>query len=326
MFETIFVQPIFNILLFFYNLVGDFGIAIILFVILIKLLTYKLTKTQYNQTRLMRKIQPELAQIRKKYADNKQKQYLMQMALQKKNGIKASHSFLSLLIQLPIIIAMFQVIQMLAQNNGVVEKFAYGFIKNLSHIQAIIADSSSFKPTLFGVIDLSKTAFSMQGFNSIILLVILVAMAVSQYFMTKMMQPSPVDQDGKKRRMKDVFREASEGKEPDQAEISQIMSGSMAKFFPIMLFLTFGAVYGAVSFYYLISNLVMIGQYKIFERNDLPETKTVEESEIQERLKRAEKAQLLNEQMQKRFSHKKSKDTVEITDSGQRITRIKAKK
>ena len=69
--DIIIVRPIVNLLFMIYNLVGDFGLAIIIFTVLVKLLTIPLTKKQLHQTRLMRKIQPELAKIRKNCNGNK---------------------------------------------------------------------------------------------------------------------------------------------------------------------------------------------------------------------------------------------------------------
>ena len=63
--DTIIVRPITNVLFLIYNLVGDFGLAIILFVIIVKLCMWPLVKRQLHQTKLMRQLQPELAQIKK---------------------------------------------------------------------------------------------------------------------------------------------------------------------------------------------------------------------------------------------------------------------
>ena len=63
--DMIVVRPIVNILFVIFNLVHDFGLAIIIFTILVKLLMMPLTKRQLNQTKLIRKIQPELTQIKK---------------------------------------------------------------------------------------------------------------------------------------------------------------------------------------------------------------------------------------------------------------------
>lgn len=326
MFDKIIVQPIFNLLLIFYNLVGDFGIAIILFVIVVKMVIYPVTKMQYDQTRRMRKVQGELARIRKKYADNKQQQYLMTLAVYKKNGIKTSRSMLSLLIQFPILIAMYRVIHMIVQSTEPIKSFAYGFVKNLSRINNIIAGHEQFKPLLFGQIDLSQVPFSAKGLDSLVLIGILLALAYSQYRTTQKLQSIPTDKSGKKRRLRDVFSEAADGKEPDQTEMNQIVSGSMSKVMPVMLFFMFGAVYGAVSFYYLISNLVTMGQYSYLDKKELSETKTTGEKEIDKRLRQAETAQIVNEQHQKKQVKKNSDRRTKSSNSEQRITRIKAKK
>ena len=328
MFDKLLVEPIFNLLLVFYNLVGDFGIAILLFVIVTKIILFPVTKMQYKQMRLMRQIQPELAKIRKKYPDKTQ-QYLVTMALYKKNGIKASRSMLSLIIQLPIIIVMYRVIYMIVQSTEPITKYGYDFVKNMTTIKDIIAGNIEFKPTLFGVVDLAQSPFRSSGLTGIILLVILISMAYSQYKITQITNPVPTDNNGKKRRMRDIFQEASDGKEPDQAEMNQIVTSSMSKFMPIMMFVSFGLFYGALSFYYLISNLLIIAQYKYMDRDVLPDVEAVKDGEISERLRKAETAQLINQQHQKKINKAKLKfkpESVETNQSGQRITRIKAKK
>ena len=84
MFEIIdflIVRPIVNILFVIYNFVGDFGVAIILFTILVKFLTWPPMKKQLHQTKLMRQIQPELTEIRKRCNGNKQMESLQMMDL-----------------------------------------------------------------------------------------------------------------------------------------------------------------------------------------------------------------------------------------------------
>ena len=86
--DIIIVRPIVNVLFIIFNLVKDFGLAIIVFTILVKLLMLPLTKKQLRQTRLMRKIQPELTQIRKNCNGNKQLESLQTMDLYKRYNIK----------------------------------------------------------------------------------------------------------------------------------------------------------------------------------------------------------------------------------------------
>ena len=112
--DIIIVRPIVNILFVIFNLVHDFGLAIVIFTILVKILMLPLTKQQLMQTRLMRKIQPELTQIRKNCNGNKQMESLQTMDLYKRYNVKPFASILTLLIQLPIFIAIFSAIRVIA--------------------------------------------------------------------------------------------------------------------------------------------------------------------------------------------------------------------
>ena len=73
--DFIMVRPIVNILFVIFNLVHDFGLAIIIFTVLVKLLMLPLTKRQLNQTKLIKKIQPELTQIKKNCKGNFEERY-----------------------------------------------------------------------------------------------------------------------------------------------------------------------------------------------------------------------------------------------------------
>ena len=98
--DAVIVRPIVNILFVIYNLVGDFGLAIILFVILVKLCTWPLLKRQMEQTRIMRQIQPELAEIKKNCNGNRQMESLQMMNLYKRKNVKPFRSFVLVLVQL----------------------------------------------------------------------------------------------------------------------------------------------------------------------------------------------------------------------------------
>ena len=69
MLETLIVQPIFNLLVAIYSIVpgSDFGISIILFTVLVRLVLWPLLRAQLHQSRAMRKLQPELAKINKQF-------------------------------------------------------------------------------------------------------------------------------------------------------------------------------------------------------------------------------------------------------------------
>jgi len=142
MFELIdflIVNPIINILFVVYNYIGDFGLAVIIFTVVIKLATWPLVKKQYHQTKLMKKIQPELVEIRKRANGNKQLESLEMMNLYKKHNIKPMASIWSLLIQLPIFFALFFAVRVmvLPSTSDNVEKRAYPVVAKLERIDEV---------------------------------------------------------------------------------------------------------------------------------------------------------------------------------------------
>src|SRR6476620_4283903 len=106
MFDTLIARPIFNLLVAIYALIPghNFGLAIILFTILVRLLLWPLVKKQLHQAKLMRKIQPELKRITKETKGDRQKQALLQMELYKEKGISPFQSIGVVLLQFPILI------------------------------------------------------------------------------------------------------------------------------------------------------------------------------------------------------------------------------
>ena len=148
--DILVVRPIVNILFIIFNLVGDFGLAIIIFTIIVKLAMLPLTKRQLHQTKLMRNIQPELAQIKKNCNGNRQLESLQTMDLYKRYNVKPFDSVLTLLIQLPIFIAIFSAIRVIATplpndnlNNRAYEIVAYdgSRIKELKEKQTTYLES-----------------------------------------------------------------------------------------------------------------------------------------------------------------------------------------
>jgi inner membrane protein oxaA len=291
-FHELIFRPIFNLLLALYSLVGDFGVAVILFTIIVKILLFPLLKSQTLQMKRMQDIQPELKKIKQKTKGNKQLEYLMTMSLYKQNDIKMSASFFSALIQLPILIAMFSVVQVMIRDTNAVNHLAYDITKNMAPVQQLIADHQTFKPLLFGQIDMSVIPFQFNhGVHSFVMAMFVLGAAWTQYYI---INSTSVYQNPKKRRIRDILAEAGEGKEPDQAEINNIMMGKMNKIMPIMILISFGAIYGAIAFYQFISGVMSIIQRKmIMDKLVATEVKPADEAEVEERLKRAKTAEVL---------------------------------
>jgi YidC/Oxa1 family membrane protein insertase len=114
MWEQLIIQPMTNLLLFIYDLLGHgphtFGLAIILFTIVIRLITWPLNASQVKGAQAMQELQSdkEWQEIQKKYAKDKEKIAQEQMRIYKERGINPFASCLPTLIQFPIIIGLYQ--------------------------------------------------------------------------------------------------------------------------------------------------------------------------------------------------------------------------
>jgi len=110
MWDTLIVQPFTNVLLMITMLVKNFGVAIILFTILIKLVTFPLTAKQIKSSQAMQELQksPRYLKMQEKYKDNKEKLAEEQMKIYKELGVSPFSSCLPMLLQFPIIIGLYQ--------------------------------------------------------------------------------------------------------------------------------------------------------------------------------------------------------------------------
>lgn len=113
---SIFVKPLAFILLKLGMIVKNYGISVVLISILIRLIAFPLTKKAALQSEVMKKAQPELNKIQKKYADKKDQDSMMKqnqeiMAIYKKYGINPMAGCLFAFIQLPIFVAFFEAVQ-----------------------------------------------------------------------------------------------------------------------------------------------------------------------------------------------------------------------
>jgi len=111
MWDQFILNPFTNVLLFIYNIIGrNFGVAIILFTILIRAVTWPLNAQQLKGAKVMQDLQKdkEWQDIQKKYAKDREKLASEQMRIYKERGINPFASCLPTLIQFPIIIGLYQ--------------------------------------------------------------------------------------------------------------------------------------------------------------------------------------------------------------------------
>ena len=264
-FTTYIVQPVFNLLVLIYALLPshNFGLAIIFFTIVIRLLLWPLVKRQLHQTKMMRKLQPELRRIKKESKGDRQKESAMVMALYKENGVNPFGSIGILLLQLPILIALYDGLRRVLSDPHQLFNFAYPALQNLSWMQQLSHNIHLFDNTLFGVVDLTKSALPASGVYLPALIIVL-GSAVIQYYQGKQLLVT----DKNARSLRTILREAGQGKQADQTEVSAAMSNVTRFFIPIMVLLFTIHLPSALGLYWLVGGLIAYGQQWLVLRED----------------------------------------------------------
>lgn len=95
---------------FIYGLVGNYGLAIVIFTLIIKLVLYPLTAKQTRSMREMQEIQPEMKKIQNKYEDDKEKQQEEMMKLYKEHGVNPAAGCFPMIVQMAILIPLYRTI------------------------------------------------------------------------------------------------------------------------------------------------------------------------------------------------------------------------
>ena len=103
-------KPLFKVLDFFYRLFGNFGVAILIVTVLLKIVFFPLANKSYASMAKMKAVQPEMTAIRERYADDKMKQQQALMELYKKEKINPVAGCWPVLIQIPVFFALYKVL------------------------------------------------------------------------------------------------------------------------------------------------------------------------------------------------------------------------
>jgi YidC/Oxa1 family membrane protein insertase len=265
MFTTLIVKPIFNLFVLIYALLPghNFGLAIIIFTIVIRLLMWPLVKKQLHQTKMMRKLQPELKKIKQKAAGDRQKESQMLMELYKERGVNPFSAFPTLIIQFIVLIALYSGLRKVIDNPHEVISFAYPTLQHLPWLQELSHNIHQFDNTLFGVVDLSKKALGPSGIYWPAMLIVL-ASAVTQYYQSKQLLPTSKDA----RSLRQILREAGEGKQADQSDVNAAVGRSTRFLFPVLIFITTVNFPAALGLYWFVGGLVAYIQQAIVLRED----------------------------------------------------------
>lgn len=128
MWDLIFLKPMLNVLITLYSVLGhNFGVAIIVFTILVRIITLPLTWKQMRASRVMAGLQPKLQELQKRCAKDKQRLSQETFKLYREAGISPLGCLLPMLAQLPVWIALYQSIMRAMVNMADLDKYLYSW-------------------------------------------------------------------------------------------------------------------------------------------------------------------------------------------------------
>jgi YidC/Oxa1 family membrane protein insertase len=265
MFTTIIVQPIFNLLVLIYALIPghNFGLAIILFTILMRLLMWPLVRKQLHHAKAMRDLQPELKKIKAAAHGDRQQESKLTMELYKEKEINPFASIGIVIVQLPIIIGLYSSIRRLINHPHQIVDFSYPFVQHLSWIRTLSHDIHKFDSSLFGLVNLTRTA-SEHGHIYWPAMIIVLASAGAQYLQSKQLMPKSADQ----RSLRTIMRDAGSGNKTDQSEVNAAITRGTVFFIPAIVLLVSLNLAVALPLYWLVSSTVAyLQQARVLERD-----------------------------------------------------------
>lgn len=153
LFNVLFTIPIFNGLMLLNYVFNDFGLSIIVLTLIIKLVLFPLTLKQLKSMKATQALQPQMAEIRKKYKNDQQGQALAMQALYKEYGVNPAAGCFPLLIQMPVLYGLFFALnQVLGKANLVhINSMLYPFVPHLSVMPNLYLDWFTFLNPAFTI-------------------------------------------------------------------------------------------------------------------------------------------------------------------------------
>lgn len=283
MFDTLIVQPLFNLLVLIYALLPwhNFGLSIIIFTVVIRLLLWPLVKKQLHHTKEMRKMQPELKRIKKAAGGDRQKESVMLMELYKERGISPFGTIGILIVQLIVLTGLYFGLRNVIHDPKAILDVSYSWLHNLPWLRELATDINKFDASLLGHIDLTRPAINTTGGFYYPALALVLGSAVAQFFQSKQLLPQTKDARG----LRAILKEAGEGKQSDQAEMTAAVSQSTKWILPLFIVLFTVQLPAALSLYWLVGGVVAFIQQSAVLGQD--------EEEMEQLANQADKKQVI---------------------------------
>lgn len=247
LFHNIIYQPLYNLIVFFYNTIPlqDFGIAIILVTILIKAVLIPFSKKQIESQKKMQELQPKIKELQNKHKNNKEKQTKAIMEFYKTNKINPLSGCLPLIIQLIILLAFYRIIIKISEA---------GLLVNADELYSFVEKPEKINQFFIGIVDLSKPS-----------IVLAFLAAISQYWQTKMLMDKGDADKTKEKKAKN--KDEDKKQEPD---FSQIISKQMMYLGPFLTFFIGIKFAAGLALYWIVQALFSVfQQIYIFKKNKI---------------------------------------------------------
>jgi YidC/Oxa1 family membrane protein insertase len=234
LYNDILINPMLNLLVIVYNSLpwADMGLAIIVVTILIRLLLFPLAQKSTRAQIALQKLQPEIEKIRDEHKDDKQVQTQKIMEFYQKNKVNPLGSCLPLLLQLPIIFALYQVF-----NTGL-------SIENLTTLYDFVPRPETLNTVFVGIIDLTERNIALA-----------VIAGAFQFVQSRMLTA--------KNKKQQAVKPKTTGDMPD---IGNMMSKQMTYFMPIITVFIGSTLPAALTLYWVVVTLFAIVQQYFLQK------------------------------------------------------------
>lgn len=256
-FDKFLVVPIVNVLVVFYQLLAAaqvpyaLGFAIILLTVFIRLLLYPLTTAQLKASKKMQELSPHLTRVREKHKGDAARVQQETMRLYKEHGVNPAAGCLPVLIQIPVIWALYTVLQKIVMLNG---KSIVSEINKMLYDIPGLQLTSPWDPHFFGIPLGQSPAQLFQAMGPIVLAIAVIT-GVLQLIQSKMMFAKPAASE----KTQEVKKE-----EKKSDDFSSIMQTQSLYIFPVMIgFFSHTLPVGLSLYWNTFTIFGILQQYKI---------------------------------------------------------------
>lgn len=222
LYHTFFFDPLYNLLVFLFKVLpySDAGLIVIILTVLVRLIMFPLSRKAVLTQVKMAEIGPQLSEIKEKYKNKAEEQAKLTLALYREKGVNPFSGILVIIIQIPIIFALYQIFLHFPEVNSAL---LYSFVTVPDHINT----------TFLGIIDITAKSIPLA-----------VLAAVSTFFQFQSSMKGQTPPKG------NSFGD----------NLARSMQMQMKYFFPVIVFFISYNISGVIALYWLTTNLFTIGQ------------------------------------------------------------------